>query len=201
MTRFFWLRHGPTHQRAFTGWRDVPADLSDTALVARVAAQLPPDALVVSSDLIRARATADALAGNRHRLPDMPALREFDFGAWDGLLWDQVAARDPALSRAYWETPGDIAPPGGESWNAASARIEAAVQHLAATHPGRALIVVAHFGAILTQVARALDQPPATALAQRIEPLSLTEIAFTPEGRRLERVNHLPLHLFPNIPG
>ncbi|MDX5383564.1 MAG: histidine phosphatase family protein, partial [Rhodobacterales bacterium] len=29
MTRFFWLRHGPTHQKVFTGWRDVPADLSD----------------------------------------------------------------------------------------------------------------------------------------------------------------------------
>ena len=192
MTRFFWLRHGPTHQRAFTGWRDVPADLSDTAHIARVAARLPPDALVVSSDLTRARTTADALAGPRPRLPDMPALREFDFGAWDGLLWDQVAARDPDLSRAYWETPGDIAPPGGESWNAASARIETAVQHLAAAYPGRAVIVVAHFGPILTQVARALDQPPATALAQRIDPLSLTEIAFTAQGRQLLRVNQLP---------
>jgi alpha-ribazole phosphatase len=201
MTRFFWLRHGPTHQRAFTGWRDVPADLSDTALVAGVAALLPPDALVVSSDLIRARATADALAGNRPRLPDMPALREFDFGAWDGLMWDEVAARDPTLSRSYWETPGDIAPLGGESWNAASARIEAAVQHLAATHPGRALVVVAHFGTILTQVARTFGQTPTTALAQRIEPLSLTEITVSPQGRKLGRVNHLPLHLFPNIPG
>ena len=192
MTRFYWLRHGPTHQTAMTGWRDVPADLSDTALIARVAALLPADALVVSSDLIRARATADALAGPRPRLPDLPALRELHFGDWDGLHFADIAARDSVRSRAYWETPGDIAPPNGESWNAASARIETAVQHLAAAYPGRAVIVVAHFGPILTQVARALDQPPATALAQRIDPLSLTEIAFTAQGRQLLRVNQLP---------
>jgi alpha-ribazole phosphatase len=190
MTRFLWLRHGPTHQTAFTGWRDVSADLSDTAHVARVAGLLPDDAVVVSSDLIRARATADALAGPRLRLPDDPGLREFDFGAWDGLHWSDVAARDPDLSRAYWETPGDIAPPGGESWNAADARIEATVRRLVATHAGRPVVVVAHFGTILTQVARAAGQTPVQALAQRIEPLSLTEILLAPDGtRRLTVVN------------
>ena len=191
MTRFLWLRHGPTHQTAFTGWRDVPADLSDTAHLARVAALLPGDAVVVSSDLIRARATADALAGARLRLPDDPALREFHFGDWDGQHWSDIAARDPDLSRAYWETPGDVAPPGGESWNTADARIEAAVRRLASAHPGRTLIVVAHFGTILTQVARAAGQTPYQALAQRIEPLSLTEITLQAE-RRLIRVNHRP---------
>lgn len=189
MTRFLWLRHGPTHQTAFTGWRDVPADLSDTAHLARVAALLPGDAVVVSSDLIRARATADALAGARLRLPDDPALREFHFGDWDGQHWSDIAARDPDLSRAYWETPGDVAPPGGESWNTADARIEAAVRRLASAHPGRTLIVVAHFGTILTQVARAAGQTPYQTLAHRIEPLSLTEIVLHPQ-RRLIRVNH-----------
>lgn len=190
MTRFLWLRHGPTHQTAFTGWRDVPADLSDTAHVARVAALLPADAVVVSSDLIRARATADALAGPRLRLPDDPALREFHFGDWDGLHWSEVAARDPELSRAYWETPGDLAPPGGESWNAADARIEGAVRRLAADHAGGAVVVVAHFGTILTQVARAAGQTPAQALAQRIEPLSITDISIGADGtRKLTAVN------------
>lgn len=190
MTRFFWLRHAPTHERAFTGWRDVPADLSDRPLIGRVARLLPTDALVVSSDLIRARTTADALTGPRTRLPDDPALREFHFGAWDGRMWHEVAASDPDLSRAYWETPGDIAPPGGESWNTADARIEAAVQRLIAAYPGRDIVVVAHFGTILTQVARALAQRPAEALAQPVEPLSLTEIVVAGAERRVLRVNH-----------
>jgi broad specificity phosphatase PhoE len=191
MTRFFWLRHAPTHERAFTGWRDVPADLSDRPLIARVARLLPTDALVVSSDLIRARTTADALTGPRTRLPDDPALREFHFGTWDGQMWHEVAASDPELSRAYWETPGDIAPPGGESWTMADARIEAAVQRLIAAHAGRNIVVVAHFGTILTQVARARAQSPAEALAQPVAPLSLTEIVVAGAERRVLRVNHL----------
>lgn len=191
MTRLFLLRHGPTHQRAFTGWRDVPADLSDTARLARIEAHLPQDALVISSDLERARTTADALAGTRQRLPDDPALREFDFGAWDGLHFTQVSERDPDLARAYWETPGDVAPPGGESWNAASSRVEAAIMRLRASHAGRALVIVAHFGTILTQVARATGQTPAEVLGQQIDPLSLTEIELA-ATRRLIRVNHCP---------
>ncbi|PHR02026.1 MAG: histidine phosphatase family protein, partial [Sulfitobacter sp.] len=36
MTIWHWVRHGPTHEKAFVGWRDVPADLSDTAQIARL---------------------------------------------------------------------------------------------------------------------------------------------------------------------
>ena len=37
MTRLWWVRHGPTHAKAMVGWRDLPADLSDTAALARLA--------------------------------------------------------------------------------------------------------------------------------------------------------------------
>lgn len=191
MTRIFWLRHGPTHQKVFTGWRDVPADLSDTALIARMAALLPHDAPVVSSDLIRARATADALCGPRQRLPDMMALREIHFGDWDGLPFPEVEARDPDIARAYWDTPGDIAPPGGESWNQTSARVETALQQLLAAHPGRPLIIVAHLGVILTQIARTSGHSVTSALTLHIDPLSLTEIHLQETGRTLIRANHL----------
>ena len=105
------------------GWQDLPADLSDTDQIARVDAHLPDDALVISSDLIRARDTATAVQGGRRRLPDDPNLREFNFGAWDGQVFDRIAERDPTLSRAFWERPGDVAPPDGESWNALAGRI------------------------------------------------------------------------------
>jgi len=83
MSRFFWVRHGPTHARSMVGWSDIPADLSDTARLARLASHLPEGALVVSSDLIRARATADAIAGPRLRLGDERDLREIHFGDWE----------------------------------------------------------------------------------------------------------------------
>lgn len=193
MTIWHWVRHGPTHEKAFVGWRDVPADLSDTAAIARLSAQLPDEALMISSDLKRCVATADALsARGRKRLAHDPQLREFNFGDWDGMVFNEVAARDPALSRAYWEDPGDVRAPNGESWNDAATRVNAVVDAMNAAHPEAHIIAVAHFGVILTQVQRARGQTPYEALGQKIEPLSLTRLTFE-RGRWAEEiVNHNP---------
>jgi len=134
MSDWFWIRHGPTHEKNFTGWRDVPADLSDRALIDRLSAYLPPEAVVVSSDLTRSVTTADALAGGRTRLPHEADLREFHFGDWDGRHWSDVAQTDPQLSRDFWEKPGDIMAPNGESWNMAAARARPVVDRLTAAH-------------------------------------------------------------------
>lgn len=187
--RLFWVRHGPTHQKAFTGWRDVPADLSDTAAVARMRDWLPPDAPILSSDLKRAVATADAIAGGRRRLPHDRGLREFDFGAWDGLRFDAVAERDPELSRAFWEEPGHVEPPGGESWFQVTSRVQAAITRIDGETD---LIIVAHFGVILCHIAAVTGQSPKAVLAQQIDPLSVTELVETAAGWHLGAVNHRP---------
>ncbi len=186
VSRLWWVRHAPTHAREMAGHRDIPADLSDTAALARLAAFLP-DAPVTSSDLIRARATADAIAGSRPRRPPDPGFRELDYGDWDGLPWTAIAERWPDLSRTYWTTPGDAAPPNGESWNTAAARISAtADRHL----PIPDLIIVAHMGAILTQLARATGQTPAETLAQPIAPLSVTCLRHDGTRWHADLVNH-----------
>jgi len=192
VTTFHWVRHGPTHEKAFVGWRDVPADLSDSALIARLHAHLPQDALLVSSDLIRASQTADVLGGpDRRRLPHEADLREFNFGDWDGKHFSDVAESHPHLSRAYWETPGDIAPPGGESWNAAAVRVNAVVDRLIAAFPGRHIIAVAHIGVILTQVQRALGVAPHKALGHSIDNLSVTTL-HSGEPWQAAAINHRP---------
>ncbi|AWB50445.1 histidine phosphatase family protein [Gemmobacter aquarius] len=192
MTRFWWVRHGPTHEKAFTGWRDVPADLSDTAALARLDGYLPQGAVLVSSDLIRAVATADAVAAGRERLAHDAALRELHFGDWDGKLWSQVAETHPDLSRAYWEDPGDHCPPGGESWNTAQARVSGAVQRLHTAHRGRDVVVVAHFGVILTQLQQAMGVSGAEVLAQPIDNLSVTRLDLAGGQWRVGAVNHRP---------
>ncbi len=193
MTTWHWVRHGPTHEKTFVGWRDVPADLSDTAQIARLNAYLPENAMLVSSDLQRASATADAVATpTRPRLAHDPGLREFNFGIWDGMGFQAVAERDPDLSRAYWETPGDVAPPEGESWNAAAARVSARVDAMNRAHPGAHIIAVAHIGVILTQVQRALGQTPDQAIAQKIDNLSVTRLVHADGSWTAEVTNHLP---------
>lgn len=192
VTRFWWVRHGPTHEKAFTGWRDVPADLSDTAALARLDGYLPRGAVLVSSDLIRAVATADAVAAGRERLAHDAALREMHFGDWDGKHWSEVAQTHPDLSRAYWEEPGDHCPPGGESWNMAAARVSGAVQRLHAAHRGRDVVIVAHFGVILTQLQQAMGVSGAEVLGQPVDNLSVTRLDLDSGAWRVDVVNHCP---------
>lgn len=190
MTTWHWIRHGPTHQTTFTGWRDVAADLSDRAAIERLSAHLPQDALVVSSDLARSVTTAHAIQGSRRRLPHDPALREFHFGAWDGAHFNDVSENHPELSRAYWETPGHHAPPGGESWNAGAARVAAAVRRIEAAQLASDIIVVAHFGVILTQLQSVLGVTPSEVLAHKIDPLSVTSLH--PASGTALLINHRP---------
>lgn len=185
MKHVLFLRHGPTHAREMIGWTDRPADLSDGAALARIRAALP-QAPVVSSDLSRAIDTATAIQATRPRLPHERDLRELHFGAWENRLWADVNAEAPAAIRAFWEAPGDTQAPGGESWNMLARRVSARVDALLADHP--TLIVVAHFGAILSQAQRAAGWSPQEAFAYKLEPLSLTEIRREDGRWRLVRL-------------
>jgi len=193
MTVWHWVRHGPTHEKNFVGWRDVAADLSDAPLLARLNAHLPREALLISSDLSRAAATADALASPvRPRLPHERDLRELHFGVWDGMHFKDVAARDPDLSRAYWETPGDVVAPEGESWNQTKARVDGVVARINAEHPAAHVIAVAHFGVILTQIQQALGSGPLDAMAYKIDNLSVTHLSHESDVWQIHGINHVP---------
>lgn len=193
MTVWHWVRHGPTHEKTFVGWRDVPADLSDQALLARLNDHLPDQALLVSSDLVRSTATADRLERQgRLRLPHHADLREIDFGVWDGMYFSEVAARDPELSRAYWETPGDVQAPEGESWNQTAARVGRVVDALNTAHPDSHIIAVAHFGVILTQVQRALGVSAYQSMVHKIDNLSVTTLRHRSGTWDAVQINHVP---------
>lgn len=183
------VRHGPTHAKTMVGWSDIPADLSDTDAIARLCNFLP-DAPVVSSDLIRASATADTLVP-KVRLPHDQDLREIHFGDWELRSFAEVEAEDPKTIRAYWETPGDIAPPNGESWNAVRLRVDRAIDGYVQQGLDD-LIVVAHFGVILTQVQRALGIGAYEAFSHRIDNLSVSVIEISPTGWAAKKINHTP---------
>lgn len=190
MSRVFWVRHGPTHARSMVGWSDLPADLSDRPALERLAAHLPSGAVVVSSDLLRATATADAIAGTRTRLPHETGLREIHFGDWELQAFDTIPDQDRL--RAFWDTPGDIRAPGGESWHEVVARVGGTLGRLHAAFPERDIVAVAHMGVILTQVQAALGVDAFTAFSHRIDPLSVTEIHRRGNGWIAEAINHRP---------
>ena len=190
MTRLWMVRHGPTHLDGLIGWTDAPADLSDTAAINRLSAYLPQNAFVISSSLIRCVATADAIQNNRVRLPHDPDLRELNFGDWENRTFADVSKTDPVLSEAYWSEPGSHAPPQGESWDIAQTRINCGVDRLIKNHRNKDIIIVAHFGVILTQLQRATKMPAKSVLAFKIDNLSVTYLEHMGSAWRVLGVNH-----------
>jgi glucosyl-3-phosphoglycerate phosphatase len=106
---------------------------------------------VVCSDMLRARETA-ALAGHAGPRID-PRWREIGVGEWAG----RPLAELPGGSSAAWRG-GPIVAPGGESWEALSARVEAALSELRAA--GGSWLVVCHGGAIRAAVAALTGADP-----------------------------------------
>lgn len=189
MATWWWIRHGPTGRKEFNGWTDVPAILTDRDALERLSRYLPGEALVVSSDLTRAVATADAIAAGRRRLAHERDLREIHFGDWEGRGFAEIGSTQAERVQGYFSDPSRIAPPGGELWGALETRVAQAVARLdpLAEH----IVAVAHFGTILTQVRRARRCDVPAVLAQPINHLSVTRIDLDDDWR-LHEVNHHP---------
>ncbi len=192
MTRFWWVRHGPTHKKTMIGWTDAPADLSNTEQVARLDAHLPQDALVVSSDLTRCVATAQAIVGTREHLAPRQGLREFHFGDWEDRSFDDISTTHPDEIRSFWDTPGDAKAPNGESWNEVCTRVAFEVNDLCKTHCNRDIIIVAHYGVILSQIQMAGGMTAKAATSFHIDNLSVTQLEYLGDAWRVLGVNHKP---------
>ncbi len=171
VVRWWWVRHAPVSATGFCGWTDLEADLSDAQSVNQLRSALPERATLVSSDLKRASATADALARRTWTRGDAtPLLREQNFGAWEGRAYEAEGEMEK-----FWRDPAFAAPPAGESFAQVCDRVARYV--LSASHRGdREIVAVAHAGAIRAALALALALPPSQALNFEIAPLSLTRI-------------------------
>jgi broad specificity phosphatase PhoE len=147
------VRHGRTSWNAlrrFQGQTDIPLDHEGLAQAQALAVHLRAEHfdLAISSDLTRARTTAEAIvAGRDIELELSPALREMHFGQWEGLAWPQIVERWPELDVATEKAPMHYTPQGGESWDDLCARVDGALRALTTRLPqsGRAL-VVSHAG-------------------------------------------------------
>ena len=97
---------------------------------------------VVAAPGAACQGSAQALAqGAGLPLSTDPDWREVDFGDWDGMPIDVL---DPAALAAFFDSPHEGVPPGGESWQAFSARLEVALLRLlsqARTSPLPVLLV------------------------------------------------------------
>jgi len=148
---------------------------------------------LVCSPLARTRQTA-RIIGDRLGLQPVadPAWQEIGFGAWDGLRYDEVAARWPRELLA-WQGSATVAPPGGESLAAFAEQVRAARSRLVAAHPGRTVAVVTHATPARVVLQEALDAGDAALWRTRVSPGSVTAVRYWRDGGvEVVAVNHLP---------
>jgi 2,3-bisphosphoglycerate-dependent phosphoglycerate mutase len=138
VTTLLLVRHGETDWNAegrLQGHTDRPLNEYGRRQAAALAERLADDGIdaVYSSDLSRARETADIVAG-RLGLPVVlePGLREKNWGSWEGLT---------PLER-------DAVEYVGESTEAHRERTLRALREIAEQHPGARVLVVTHGGSM-----------------------------------------------------
>jgi len=150
-TRILLARHGETEWNRVGRWQghaDQPLNETGRRQAAELAARLAGDGItaVYSSDLARARETADAVASRlRLDVVEDEGLREIDVGSWSGLTRAEVEQRFPE-GYARW-LAGEIGH-DGETREQLTARVVSAVERIAAEHPAETILVVTHGGAI-----------------------------------------------------
>ncbi len=142
-------------------------------------AQEPMDGVYVST-LQRTAQTAAPLVDRTGIAPVVDAdLREVYLGEWEGgLLRQKAVDRDPMFETVLREERWDVVP-GAESRAAFGGRLRAAVERIAASHPGGRVVVFSHGAAIGEIMAQASGSTPFAFI--NADNASLSRIVVTPE--------------------
>lgn len=156
----------------------------------RASGEFSDCAALLCSPVLRARQTADVLAG---ALPVDVIEQDIDLceihpGEADGLSWDDYRARYGTFDLVT--SPTRPFSPGGESWAEFLERVRVTMDRLAARYAGQTVIAVTHAGFIVASILTLFDIPrPGT--GARIDPdyLSLTEWRISGATWSLARFN------------
>jgi len=148
----------------------------------RLALRLAPEPLdgLYVSTLRRTAQTAAPLVERTGLAPVVDAdLREVFLGEWEGgLLRQKAIDGDPLFQRVMKEQRWDLVP-GAESREVFGGRLRAAVERIAATHPGGRVLVFSHGAAIAELLAQASGAQPFAFL--NVDNASISKLIVAPE--------------------
>ena len=165
MTQLWLVRHGQTdwnQQGRYQGQADMPLNEAGIRQAEEAAAQVAhlPISAIYTSDLVRARRTAEIIAA-RLGLPlqQDTRLREIHQGEWQGLLVSEIATRYASEISRFRASPMTARAPGGETVAEVADRLWSAADEIARRHAGQQVLVVSHGLALATLIARARRVP------------------------------------------
>jgi probable phosphoglycerate mutase len=153
-------------------------------------------AAIYSSPLERAHDTATAIARYQEaRVELCDALLEVDFGVWTGRTFDELDG-DPRW-HDFNHARASAMIPGGERPLAVQRRIVAAVERLAAKHPGATIALVTHAEIVRFALLQYRSESLDLYHELEIEPASVSAVSISPDGVYVQFVNRRTAALRP----
>jgi alpha-ribazole phosphatase len=160
MSELLFIRHAETDMAgAFCGHSDPELNTRGRAQLGELINRLRTEkiAVVYTSDLRRAHTTGMAIA----EAFDVDchvrsALREINFGQWEGLRWKEIERRDDAYSRRWFAEYPRLPAPDGESFPDFERRVLDEVKFLSSEAAADCRIAVVTHAGVLRTVLRAL---------------------------------------------
>jgi len=157
------VRHGETSANIDGVWHgslDTPLTPRGKQQAARVAGHIatafPEVTAVYTSDLQRARHTAEAIAAELGLAAVIDeGLREYHLGNWEGKSFADLFRKEKFFD--HIKTDPDFAPHGGESPQEVTDRLIGALRRIAAGHARERVVVVTHGGALSMAMGALLD--------------------------------------------
>ncbi|RJF99590.1 histidine phosphatase family protein [Noviherbaspirillum saxi] len=158
MTEILLIRHGETAWNAIKrlqGHLDIPLNMEGQRQAVALGRALAGEQLdaVFSSDLLRARQTAEAIAAPRGVSVQIePGLRERCYGAFEGMLYADISERYPDAFAAWKARDIDARFPRGvhvaETMREFSTRAIAAITRIVSAGKYRRVALVSHGGVL-----------------------------------------------------
>lgn len=189
------VRHGATANNLegrFTGQSDVPLSALGERQATLLAERLADECFdaIVSSDLRRAQATAEAIARQHDTPLALDAdLREIGMGAWEGRTLAEVAATDAALLAAWQQDGLEVVPLGGEALPAFRNRLVRALDRWQARVPDGRVLMVTHGAAIEVLLCHLLGMDLTRRWQFRRDNAALSALDIQPRGAILLSLN------------
>lgn len=192
-----WLVRHPEPEPSATGrcYGSLDIDLSEAGIrQAHAAAAFfmdVPLAAIYSSPRRRCtRAAAIIAACGQFSIVD--ALRELDFGEFEGRTYDEIAALHPDVYRRWMESPTDVCFPGGESFSQMRTRVIRLREELLTRHAGESIALITHGGNIRILLADALGVPPRNIFRISQAYSAISHIRYVEGAPLVEYVNIQP---------
>jgi len=156
VTKIYLIRHGETEdadEKRYKGHIDVPLSKNGIDQIKRVSAYVgagcprPELKAVYCSGLSRAVKSAEIIAEPFGIKPVVVGeLKERNFGAWEGMSFDEIKEKYPGAFGAWADNPLRFSPMGGESTIEVSERAIKIFNELTGRHEGECIAIVAHGG-------------------------------------------------------